>query len=281
MLLFQKRFHAGLLDGTITLTFRAWQKPHVKVGGRYRCHPIGVLEVEAIEAVRVGDITEDDALRAGFADRLALLGYMAPVIAGEVPLRGAPRGKPAAANRGKPALAPRGKPKPAPSAAAPPPADAQVFRIALRWGGDGDRVTVALEETLDEPAREALRKRLARLDALAPHGPWTRATLQAIVTRPRTAARLLAADLGREKLDFKADVIKLKRLGLTQSFEIGYEVSPRGRAFLAGEPAVAPKATARPRGARGAARTGSPSPRGAQPGATKKRATRGRKTPPV
>jgi hypothetical protein len=279
MLLFQKRFHAGLLDGTITLTFRAWQKPHVKVGGRYRCHPIGVLEVETIEPVRVGDITEDDALRAGFADRLALLGYMAPVIAGETTFRGAARGK-AAAKRGKAAAATRGKPKPAPSASAEPPADAQVFRIALRWGGDGDRVTVALEETLDDAAREALRKRLARLDALSPHGPWTRATLEAIAARPRVAARLLAADLGREKLDFKADVIKLKRLGLTQSFEVGYEVSPRGHAFLAGEPAVAPKTAARPRGARAAGRTGSASPRAAPAAAATKRATRGRNAPP-
>jgi hypothetical protein len=28
-------------------------------------------------------------------------------------------------------------------------------------------------------------------------------------------------------------VRKLKKLGLTQSFEVGYEISPRGRAYLA------------------------------------------------
>jgi hypothetical protein len=32
--------------------------------------------------------------------------------------------------------------------------------------------------------------------------------------------------------DFKANVVKLKKLGLTQSFEIGSEISPRGRAYL-------------------------------------------------
>ncbi|MFP8878572.1 MAG: hypothetical protein VCE43_03450 [Myxococcota bacterium] len=31
---------------------------------------------------------------------------------------------------------------------------------------------------------------------------------------------------------FKADVRKLKNLGLTISCEVGYEISPRGRAFL-------------------------------------------------
>ena len=46
MLLFKKPFFAGLQSGAITLTFRRWQKPHVRPGGRYRCHPIGVLEVD-------------------------------------------------------------------------------------------------------------------------------------------------------------------------------------------------------------------------------------------
>jgi len=49
---------------------------------------------------------------------------------------------------------------------------------------------------------------------------------------PRVAASKLAAKVGRETASFKIDVRKLKRLGLTQSFEVGYELSPRGRAFL-------------------------------------------------
>ena len=57
MLLFKKAFHAGLQSGAITLTFRRWQKPHVKPGGRYRCHPIGVLEVDNAAVVPVADIT--------------------------------------------------------------------------------------------------------------------------------------------------------------------------------------------------------------------------------
>jgi hypothetical protein len=32
-------------------------------------------------------------------------------------------------------------------------------------------------------------------------------------------------------MEFKADVVKLKKLGLTQSFEVGYELSPRGRSY--------------------------------------------------
>jgi hypothetical protein len=38
--------------------------------------------------------------------------------------------------------------------------------------------------------------------------------------------------VGRETAPFKIDVRKLKGMGLTRSFEIGYELSPRGRAVL-------------------------------------------------
>jgi hypothetical protein len=40
--------------------------------------------------------------------------------------------------------------------------------------------------------------------------------------------------VGREKLPFKRDVRKLKELGLTESLLVGYRLSPRGRALLAG-----------------------------------------------
>jgi len=33
----------------------------------------------------------------------------------------------------------------------------------------------------------------------------------------------------------------LKKLGLTQSFEVGYEVSPRGKAYLAAAAKAAPR----------------------------------------
>ena len=43
----------------------------------------------------------------------------------------------------------------------------------------------------------------------------------------------LAASVGRETLPFKVDVRKLKNLGLTHSLRVGYELSPRGVAFMA------------------------------------------------
>ena len=58
--------------------------------------------------------------------------------------------------------------------------------------------------------------------------------MRAIAAAPGLRAGDLAAGLGRERLPFKADVRKLKALGLTESLEVGYRLSPRGRAYLDG-----------------------------------------------
>ena len=191
MLLFQKRFHAGLVSGAVRLTFRRWEKPHVKPGGRYRCHPIGVLVVDALARVRVTEITEADATGAGFGSRAELLAYIAGAPGG--PLRN----------------------------------DTELWRVELHYGGDGDRVDIALDDELSADDLAALRKRIDKW------GDWPLVTMRLIARRPHVAASKLAASLGRETLPFKTDVRKLKKLGLTQSFEVGYEVSPRGKAFLA------------------------------------------------
>jgi hypothetical protein len=191
MLLFKKPFWEGLQSGRVTLTFRRWKTPHVRVGGRYRCHPIGVLEVDDVRTVKCRSITAADAERSGFASKQALLDYL-----GELG-----------------PLAP----------------DTEVWRVELHYGGDGDRVEIALDDALDEAAIATIRTKLAKMDDPT---PWTAKTLAIIERRPRVRAADLAEELGREKLELKADIRKLKKLGLTQSFEIGYELSPRGRAYL-------------------------------------------------
>jgi hypothetical protein len=196
MILFEKRFHEGIVSGRTTLTFRAWKTPRVKPGGRYRCHPIGVLEVDEVLVVKVGAISEADARDAGFGSREELVEYI---------------GKRAGAA-----------------------GDAPLVRVRFHHGGDGDRVQLALDDSLDDPTRRAIADALAKLDARSEHGPWTKKALRLIAKHPRVAASKIAPKLGRETKSFKADIVKLKKLGLTQSFEVGYEVSPRGKAFLAG-----------------------------------------------
>ncbi len=191
MLLFKKAFHEPLVRGDVTLTYRRWQKPHVRAGGRYRCHPIGVLEVDDVRQVRARDISEADAKRAGFATRAALVAYLEEL--------------------------------------GPVDDTTELWRVELHHGGDGDRVEIALEATLSAEDVATITAKLARMDQ---DEPWTAKTLAIIGKHPRIAASQLAKKLGLETLPFKTDVRKLKKLGLTQSFEVGYEVSPRGRAYL-------------------------------------------------
>ena len=80
---------------------------------------------------------------------------------------------------------------------------------------------------------ETIDAKLAGMDRRSDHGPWTSATLAMIAARPGVRAADLATSIGRERLAFKADVRKLKALGLTLSLEVGYRLSPRGRAYLA------------------------------------------------
>lgn len=107
--------------------------------------------------------------------------------------------------------------------------DTLLHRVQFRFVGD-----VAPDAV---PARildiEDVAKRLAKMDRLSPRGPWTFAVLRSIERNTRVPARILAAELDWEKLDFKAHVRRLKALGLTISHDIGYEISDDGRTYLA------------------------------------------------
>ena len=95
------------------------------------------------------------------------------------------------------------------------------------------RATLAATTALTTDEIAEIGRRLTRLDAASTHGPWTRATLDAIAASPATRAGDLAAAFGRETAPFKDDVRKLKNLGLTLSLAVGYRLSPRGEAYLA------------------------------------------------
>jgi hypothetical protein len=94
------------------------------------------------------------------------------------------------------------------------------------------RDVLAGDDDLTAHEVETIDAKLAGMDTRSDHGPWTAATLALIAARPGVRAVDLATSMGRERLAFKADVRKLKALGLTLSLEIGYRLSPRGRAYL-------------------------------------------------
>jgi hypothetical protein len=58
-------------SGHITVSFRLWKRPKVKVGGRY---PVGsaTIEIDDIELMPFHAITSTDVRRAGEKDREAL-----------------------------------------------------------------------------------------------------------------------------------------------------------------------------------------------------------------
>jgi hypothetical protein len=69
---FTKRLRDGVRRGAITCSVRIWQRPHVKVGGRYRMDE-GEIEVDSIQTISKADITLDLARRSGFKDVADLL----------------------------------------------------------------------------------------------------------------------------------------------------------------------------------------------------------------
>ncbi|HEX9854778.1 MAG TPA: hypothetical protein VGC47_05645 [Acidimicrobiia bacterium] len=107
------------------------------------------------------------------------------------------------------------------------------YRIAFRYVDEPDpRTELANDASLGEDDVAEIDRRLDRIDARSPVGPWTMATLRTIAEHPHRRAGDLAEMHGRERLDFKKDVRKLKNLGLTLSFDPGYRLSPRGEAYL-------------------------------------------------
>ena len=69
---FTKRLHEGIMRGDITCSVRIWQRPHVKLGGRYRLGR-GAIEVTGLHEIGFADITSALARRSGFEGVVDLL----------------------------------------------------------------------------------------------------------------------------------------------------------------------------------------------------------------
>ena len=193
MLLPPKVAH-GIADGSVSLAFRRWRKQDVRVGSQFRT-VAGVVRVDAVDVVEPGTITDEEARAAGWPDAARLRRQLD-------------------------------------KAGAEEDGDLATYRVRLSWAGPDPRIALRESADLTDEDVAAIDARLERLDRASSHGPWTMATLDVIRRRPHTRAPDLAAEVGRERDPFKIDVRKLKNLGLTRSFDVGYEVSPRGLAYL-------------------------------------------------
>jgi len=68
---FSRELRDDVLAGEITVSFRLWRRPQVKVGGRYSVGP-GYIEVDAVELMPFSSITPADLRRSGEKDMEAL-----------------------------------------------------------------------------------------------------------------------------------------------------------------------------------------------------------------
>ena len=72
-MVFTKKLRDGVRRGRIRSSVRIWQRPQVKVGGRYPMDD-GHIVVDSIDKIRIKDITHDLAREGGFESVADLLG---------------------------------------------------------------------------------------------------------------------------------------------------------------------------------------------------------------
>ena len=176
----------GVAAGRINLVFRRWRQPGVKSGGTL-VTTVGLLAIEAVDAIADSEMSDSDAMAAGHSSRAALLEELSA-------------------------------------------REGQLYRVRLRLAGPDPRLLLRDRSDLSDSEAEAIAQQLKRLDA---RRAWTIETLDLVAAHPGRRAPDLAAMRDRETTRFKQDVRKLKELGLTESLDIGYRLSPRGGAFRA------------------------------------------------
>ena len=179
----------GLAEGTVKCTYRRWEVVRPKVGSRFTTSA-GVVEVTSITAVDDDQLTDQDAVDAGFDSVAGLVKW--------------------ASGKGR----------------------GDLYRIGIVLAGPDPRVALRSAVELAPTDVSALSARLDRMDRAAEQ-PWTRGTLRQIQRSSGVVSTELAAEAGQERRTYKLRVRRLKALGLTESLERGYRLSPRGQAYLA------------------------------------------------
>lgn len=106
------------------------------------------------------------------------------------------------------------------------------YVLTVSFLAPDERPALAADDALADVDHATIAARLDRWDAASETGPWTRQYLTMIASNEAVRAPDLAARVGVDVPRFKRRVRQLKGLGLTISLDVGYLVSPRGRAFL-------------------------------------------------
>lgn len=193
-MLFKSRFHPGLRGGSIDRSYRRWKGPKVKVGGLYRFGPRDAVEVTAIESVAARKLTRSAARRSGFDSVEELRREIEK--AGRRPL-----------------------------------ADSdELTCVAFRYQ-EIEPQTKAPATTTPAEVDEIV-DRIRGMERRSKSGPWVWEVLALIADHPRRRAGDLAEMLGAETQPFKSRIRRLKAMGLTESFEVGYALTALGKGAL-------------------------------------------------
>lgn len=177
-----------IIAGEVTLIFRRWKRPGVKVGGTQMTQ-MGVLGIDGVDIVTENQIAERDAADAGFSTKDELIKHF------------------------------DGR-------------DEDIYRIRVHFAGEDPRKALRADADLSDSEIAEIVEKLRKLDIRSQRGNWTQAYLQVIHDQPATYSGVLAKSVGVGIPQFKPWVRKLKALGLTESLEIGYRLSPRGEKVL-------------------------------------------------
>lgn len=113
-----------------------------------------------------------------------------------------------------------------------PDVDLDIYRIKVRYLSEDPRKALRSDDNLSKDEIDEIIEKLHALDSRSKRGDWTLKYLQIIHDRPATYSGVLAKSLGLEIPQFKPWVRKLKALGLTESLEVGYRLSPQGEKVL-------------------------------------------------
>jgi GNAT superfamily N-acetyltransferase len=124
--------------------------------------------------------------------------------------------------------------------------DSQLYRIRFRLDREDPRKGLALSDILDVQEVGLIRDTLRDLDRRGRGPRWTDTYLRLVHQHAGVPAGKLARMAGAEKAVLKRRMRRLKDLGLTESLDVGYRLSPRGQQFLRG-PSISRKRDNAPR----------------------------------
>jgi hypothetical protein len=183
---------AGIADGSVTLAVRRWDRPRKGPGSTQRT-AAGVIEVVTLDQADQADPAE---LTEDDAARAG--------VASLAELRRLLERRPGA----------------------------HVDRMQVRTAGHDPRVALREQARAVGGGAAGTRPAAGPLGRRPAGRRLRREALRLVAARPGVRAPDLAASLGRETLPFRRDARRLEELRLTRSLPVGYEISPRGRAYL-------------------------------------------------